>query len=132
MNDGNGDPDLLDDDLGEADFGDSREILLSDVLDRRRRGFRFRYVYDFGDDWVHEILLEDRPAVDRNAKYPVCIAGERACPPEDCGGPWGYASLLEILANPKHEEYAECKEWAGDYDPEAFSPAAATRQMQFA
>jgi len=124
-----GDPDLLEDDFGEADFEDSLEVLLSEVLDRRRRGFRFRYVYDFGDSWEHEILLEDRLAGDPKVKYPVCVAGERACPPEDCGGTWGYENLLAILADPKHEEHEEYSEWAGDFDPEAFSPAAAMREM---
>ena len=116
-----GDPDLLEDDFGEADFEDSRESLLREVLDGRRRGFRFRYLYDFGDNWEHEILLEDQQTADPKVKYPVCIAGERACPPEDCGGTWGYANLLEILADPKHEEHESYLERVGgEFDPEAF------------
>ena len=85
------------------------------------------YEYDFGDGWQHEILLEKiLPAV-VNAKYPQCIAGERECPPEDCGGVYGYEELLEILANPKHEEYKERKSWlkrigVNEVKPENFDP----------
>ncbi len=62
---------------------------------------------------------------------PRCVAGERACPPEDCGGVWGYEDLLEILADPKHEEHEERKEWAGgDFDPDAFDAAAVTRALR--
>ncbi len=83
------------------------------------------YEYDFGDGWEHEIVLEKiLPAVTGN-KYPQCIAGERACPPEDCGGVWGYENLLTIIKNPKHEEYEDRIEWLGsEFDPEKFDPAA--------
>lgn len=84
------------------------------------------YAYDFGDDWEHTVLLEKTlPADDKAAgvKYPRCIAGKRACPPEDCGGIWGYADNLKILKDPKHEDYADTLEFMGeDFDPEAFSP----------
>ena len=54
-------------------------------------------------------------------RYPVCTDGSRACPPEDCGGPWGYAELLEIIHDPNHEEYLDRLEWVGEgFDPEAF------------
>lgn len=81
------------------------------------------YEYDFGDWWVHEIVLEKiLPAVIGN-KYPQCIEGARACPPEDCGGVWGYEELLEVISNPKHEEYKERMEWlGGKYNPEDFDP----------
>ncbi len=82
------------------------------------------YEYDFGDGWEHEIVLEKiLPAVDD--QYPKCIAGERACPPEDCGGVGGYEGLLEIMANQEHEEYEERMEWlGGEFDPEAFDPGS--------
>jgi len=81
-----------------------------------------RYVYDFGDDWVHDIRLEKILPMDKDAVYPICLAGKRACPPEDCGGPWGYEDLLEIISNPEHEQYEETIEWLGreDFDPDYF------------
>ena len=79
-----------------------------------------RYVYDFGDDWKHDIVLEKILEKDQNKKYPQCVAGERACPPEDCGGVWGYENLLKIIADPTHKDYEEMKEWCGAFTPEAF------------
>jgi len=75
-------------------------------------------------------LFEGCPPKDPKTKYPVCLEGNRACPPEDCGGPWGYASLLEVIANPKHEEHAEMLEWCGPFDPEAFDANKATKEMR--
>ena len=62
--------------------------------------------------------------------YPVCLAGERACPPDDCGGVWGYADLLEALADPKHPEHEWLTEWAGGpIDPEAFDRDEVNKQL---
>ena len=81
------------------------------------------YVYDFGDNWNHRILLEKIIPHEKGAKYPICIKGKRACPHEDCGGVWGYMDLLEILDDPEHEEYESMKDWVGDeIDPERFDP----------
>jgi len=78
------------------------------------------YEYDFGDGWEHELLLEKILPADERV-LPVCLKGARACPPEDCGGPWGYENLLEVLKNPEDEEYASWKEWLPeDFDPEHF------------
>lgn len=84
-----------------------------------------KYEYDFGDSWEHKIVLEKIiPAVE-GEKYPKCIAGKRACPPEDCGGVWGYEELADIMSNPKHPEYKERKEWlGGELEPEKFDPKA--------
>ena len=82
---------------------------------------KFIYEYDFGDGWEHTIVLEKVLPRMKNTYYPICIDGKRNCPPEDCGGPWGYKELLEIISNPKHEEYNEMIEWLGDgFDPEEF------------
>jgi len=87
---------------------------------------RFAYTYDFGDNWEHDILIEKRPPAGDPKPYPACVAGKRNCPPEDCGGAWGYADLLEILANPAHPQHEEQLEWlGGEFDPEAFSVADA-------
>ncbi|WP_425363558.1 plasmid pRiA4b ORF-3 family protein [Candidatus Tisiphia endosymbiont of Hybos culiciformis] len=81
------------------------------------------YEYDFGDGWEHEIILEKiLPAV-AGSQYPQCLEGERACPPEDCGGAGGYEYLLEIIANPNHEEYEERMECLRDgFNPKEFDP----------
>ena len=82
------------------------------------------YTYDFGDDWEHEILLEKVLPVEPGATYPQCIAGRRACPPEDVGGPWGYARYLEAIANPSQPEHKELVEWRGPgFEPEKFDPS---------
>jgi hypothetical protein len=83
---------------------------------------RFTYIYDMGDDWEHIIAIEKIQPADPGQGYPRCIDGKRNCPPEDCGGVWGYAELLEILADPAHPEYEERLEWIedDDFDPEGF------------
>ena len=85
------------------------------------RRIKFRYVYDMGDDWLHEVKVEKVFASEPNVAYPRCTGGERACPPEDCGGFPGYFHLLEAMADPKHPEHDEMLEWIGEeWDPEAF------------
>lgn len=87
-------------------------------------GKKLIYEYDFGDGWEHELRIEKTIPAEPAAHYPRCLAGERACPPEDCGGPPGYEHLLEVLRDPRHEEYNEMREWiGGDFDPEAFDPS---------
>lgn len=85
------------------------------------------YEYDFGDSWKHEIILQKKISPVANVKYPRCVAGKRACPPEDCGSSCGYAELLDIIANPDHQEYKERMEWLENvgnenFDPEEFDP----------
>jgi hypothetical protein len=83
------------------------------------------YVYDFVDSWEHKIRLEKILPMESGIKYPLCLAGERACPPEDCGGTGGYEEILEIIKDPAHEDYAERMEWLGEeFDSEAFDPAS--------
>lgn len=96
----------------------------------RAPGDRAMYWYDFGDDWRHDLVLAAIEPRVTGTKYPRCIAGERACPPEDCGGPPGYFELLHALADPNHPEREELLQWLGadgprgrPYDPEAFDPA---------
>jgi Plasmid pRiA4b ORF-3-like protein len=83
---------------------------------------RFTYTYDFGDDWEHTVVIEKRPPPLGPTSYPTCVAGKRNCPPEDCGGPWGYERLLAALADPASSEHAEQIEWLGEeFDPDDFS-----------
>jgi len=99
---------------------DERRTLLSDVLPHA--GDRLMWEYDFGDSWRHEVVVEE--ILPDPPQRPRLVAGERAAPPEDCGGPPGFENLLEILADPLHEEHATMLEWAGkDYDPAVFSRA---------
>ena len=84
-----------------------------------------RYDYDFGDGWTHSIRLEGVEAREIGQKYPRCTAGERACPPEDCGGIGGYDELVHALLDPAHPEYAQMGDWIPrGWMPEAFKPAA--------
>jgi len=79
------------------------------------------YEYDMGDGWLHEVLLEGVFLKEKGVRYPRCIAGERACPPEDCGGTLGFKRLLETLASPRNPEYRELLDWLGKkYKPEKF------------
>jgi Plasmid pRiA4b ORF-3-like protein len=100
---------------------DETTVTVAEAFANNRRGF---YDYDFGDSWEHELLVEKLDPLAILLPVAVCTAGKRACPPEDCGGTFGYAELLEALADPAHEEHAEYVEWAGDFDPEEFDPEA--------
>ncbi len=92
---------------------------------------KIEYQYDFGDSWDHTIAVEKSPDPDANAKYPRCVAGAGACPPEDCGGIWGYYHLLEVLANPKHAEHDDLSEWIGGaFDPDAFDVEAVNQRLR--
>jgi hypothetical protein len=94
-------------------------------------GDTFHYEYDFGDAWEHEILVEAVPSRDEGLQYPRCEGGERACPPEDCGGSWGYENLLVALADTEHEDHEDLTEWiGGSFDAEAFDVDAINRSLQ--
>src|SRR5206468_614076 len=82
------------------------------------RGVSFGYTYDFGDNWERTIALENSDIAVEGKFYPACSGGKRNCPPEDCGGAWGYERLLAILADPNHPEYADQIDWiGGEFDP---------------
>lgn len=92
--------------------------------------FKFIYEYDFGDSWRHVLLVEKILPVDHQQQYPVCIKGKRACPPEDVGGVWGYATFLEALANPEHPDHKMYVEWVGDeFDAEYFDLDEINRRL---
>ncbi|HVU88054.1 MAG TPA: plasmid pRiA4b ORF-3 family protein [Pirellulales bacterium] len=126
-----GDPELLDDGWGDRDFVDSTKLRLNKLLDKKRKSFRFHYEYDFGDGWRHEIIYEGVQPAEPGAKYPRCTEGARACPPEDCGGPWGYMDFLEAIRDPKHESHDDLLEWiGGEFDSEAFDLKEANKEMR--
>jgi hypothetical protein len=91
---------------------------------------QFSYLYDFGDGWVHQVTLVEVEPLTNAAELPTCLDGDRACPPEDAGGIWGYESLLERLADPEDPNYEELLEWLIDFDPEQFDIAAVNRQLR--
>ena len=98
---------------------DSRSVRLSEVVGEGHT--RFRYDYDFGDDWAHTVDIEETLPAEQGAHYPRCVKGERACPPEDCGGPHEYPCFLDKIQDPQHEEHEEMLDWVGDeFDPEEF------------
>jgi hypothetical protein len=104
----------------ESDDEDDSRVELREVL--TRAGQKFRYKYDFGDGWDHEIVVEKILPPAAGARHAVCLAGKRACPPEDCGGPWGYQDLLKALRDPHHRRHEDLTEWVGgSFDSEAFS-----------
>lgn len=108
-----------DNDFDELDFKNSRRAKLGRLV--KEQGANFLYEYDFGDSWIHELLLEEILEPQASRRYPVCLDGRRACPPEDCGGPGGYAEMLEALGDPDHEEHDTLMEWTGGaFDPEEF------------
>ena len=125
-----GDPELIDDGFLDFECIDSTCIKISDIVPKNGKRFTFKYEYDFGDSWEHDILFEGCPAVDPEAKYPLCLEGARACPPEDVGGVWGYADFLEALADPKHEQHDEFVKWAGWFKPEKFDAKKTTKAMK--
>ncbi len=96
-----------------------RKAKLGDLAGRV--GDQFTYTYDFGDNWQHEIVVEEILPGDSERPTAECIAGERSCPPEDIGGVYGYAGFLEAIADPSHEDHERYLEWiGGDFDPEEF------------
>jgi len=118
-------------------YGDPRTV--DDVANEKRLTVNglmksgissFAYTYDFGDNWEHIIAIEKTQPAIAGQSYPACIAGARNCPPEDCGGPWGYQELLEVLADPAHPEHAEQIEWIDEeFDPDAFSVETADAML---
>ena len=109
---------------------DSTVVNLSQVLPRSSKRFAFDYTYDYGDNWDHEIALEARLTAEPGTEYPVCLEGARACPPEDCGGVWGYMKMLDVIRDPEDEDHMDLLEWIGeDFDPEHFDPQQATMAM---
>jgi hypothetical protein len=115
--------------FGGPPLRDERKYTVADIAPRARN--IFGYIYDFGDDWVHRVRVKKVQPTEPGRKYPACTAGERAAPPDDCGGIPGYERLLEILQDPEHEEHEEMLEWVGGaFDPEAFDLNATDKAVR--
>ncbi len=112
----------------QPDIEYARKTTLNQVL--HSQGQRFRYTYDYGDNWEHEIELEKISEPKPIAFYPVCLDGERACPPEDVGGVSGYEDLLGIIQDPEHEEYDDMVSWIEDLNQEAFDVRSVNKELR--
>jgi hypothetical protein len=127
---------MLDEEMSmDLDVNNEDEFTLRDL--GLRVGDSLSYEYDFGDGWLHELVLEEKLPPAPATRYPACLEGERACPPEDCGGPPGYENILRILAlSPKKrsEDDIDMIDWLGDdYDPEEFDIDIVNQELiQFA
>jgi hypothetical protein len=107
---------------------DENEVSVLKAVGERRR---FSYEYDFGDSWEHTVVIEEVTRTTRGLKYAVCIDGQNACPPEDCGGVGGYAELLESLADPGHRDHGRAVQWVGgSFDPTSFDLVSANVALQ--
>jgi len=107
---------------------DETKTFLGNVV--KAEGQKFQYCYDFGDNWTHELLLESIFQPEARVRYPVCLDGAMACPPEDCGGVWRYYSLLETAKDPGHPDYEDAVSWFGSsFDPETFSAEDVNRLL---
>lgn len=104
----------------DNDTEDEKRVQLTQIAPNV--GDRFVYEYDFGDGWHHNVLVEKVVEPERGQRYPNCLGGKRACPPEDCGGPWGYTEFVEAIQDPSHKKHDNMLEWlGGSFDPEALS-----------
>lgn len=118
-----------DDGYGDLGTVDEARVRLNQVISRE--GQRFSYEYDFGDSWNHTLLVEKILPSQEGARYPICLKGKRACPPEDVGGVWGYENFLEAIRNPDHDEHEEYLNWiGGEFDPEAFDLEEVNAQLR--
>lgn len=117
----------LDDDFPEDELDEKEVTVLQAIGDVPR----LSYAYDFGDGWRHEVVVESLSRSPLGLKFGVCVDGQNACPPEDCGGPGGYADLLEVLADPSHDEHEHMRSWVGGpFDPAAFDLGLANARLQ--
>ena len=117
------------DEFSDLNLKDESKARLNKVLSKPKQ--KMIYEYDFGDGWEHEILLEKVLPRDSMVRYPRCLGGARACPPEDCGGVHGYANFLEAISDPEHEEHDEYLEWiGGEFNPEKFDVAEFENELK--
>ena len=115
------------DDFGAIDYS---RLRVSDLVAKHGTKLRMGYEYDFGDGWQHDVFLEKVAESEPGIRYPRCIDGSRACPPEDVGGVYGFADFVKAITNPSHSEHDNCLEWHGPFDPTDFDAAKATRRMR--
>ena len=126
-----GDPLLLDDGFEDSTpFIDSTNLKLAKIVPKNGQTMTFEYEYDFGDCWMHDVVFEGCLRSQRGTRYPICLEGERACPPEDSGGAYQYGEYVEALFDPEHEEHAQMLQWRGEHDPTQFDFEKTTKRMR--
>lgn len=109
-----------DESASEMNYLSANGVILGDILGDSKS---FTYAYDFGDGWEHDVEITNTLKNDPRMNYPVCIAGENACPPEDCGGPHGFENLKKVIAGKNSKEKDELLTWLGGfYNPNTFDP----------
>jgi len=121
-------PDPDDPMMADLGWADERRVRLCQVFGEA--GAKAEYNYDFGDDWLHRIVVEKVLPPVPEAAYPVCTGGKLNGPPEDCGGVYGYYHLLDAIGDPEDEEHEDLLEWiGGGYNPDAFSVDEINRRL---
>ena len=116
--------------LEELNMINEKKITLAAALDKSIAPFQ--YLYDFGDGWTHQIQVKTVAKPNPDWFYPLCVAGARAAPPDDVGGPPGYAEFLSAIADPKHDEHDSMLTWIGGaFDPEGFDLNAINRTLRW-
>jgi hypothetical protein len=118
----------------DPDFQEERPVISDKraVLDQVLKPSisQFSYLYDFGDGWEHEVFIEETGTVAEDERPLLCLAGANACPPDDVGGPDGYADFLQAIANPKHKEHRHYSQWCGGaFDPKGFDLQSVNRSL---
>ena len=112
----------------DREVKNERRVKLEQVVSDVKQ--RLVYEYDFGDSWEHEILVEKLLTPEPGTRYPVCLTGKRACPPEDVGGIWSYDDFLEALHDPTHPEHEAYTDWiGGTFDPDAVNIEAVNQAL---
>ncbi len=112
----------------DMDIEDEKRVKLGELIFAEKE--KLIYEYDFGDSWEHEILVETILPIEKGLHYPICLKGKRACPPEDCGGIWGYSEFLEAIEDVNHPEHDDMLEWiGGEFDSEEFDVESINREL---
>ena len=112
---------------GSSTLNEKRTCLANEL---NKIGAKATYIYDFGDSWQHALTVERILASEPSVTYPLCTDGKLACPPEDCGGIPGFYHMLGALADPKHEDHEDIRDWIESFDPEAFSIEAVNQKLR--